>query len=870
MRTILRVAWSCGILFLLTAVFASAAPRALIVIGTTGSVSVSQSLRQTAGTIQKALEQRGFSPDAIEILAAQEGGPKVKREDVLARIKDAQKLGANDEYWLILLGFSGETDDNAPAFQVAGPRLKADDLKAALDAVPAKQYVFVGTSDSGAFVTALLDKKRDVLSATTATGEIDLPRYPEQWAAALQQDPKAGWKQIAARAADLTSKAYQQFGLAPGEHSRLGDPATGQVLEPPFGVDLAANDVPDAPSSGDTMALINADDIKVDIRKPNSEWESQPATAETKKLVADAAKVPNPGGYSAIMLEQRIGYHIGDDRTAESLLMQRVYLEREDAVTRWANYELPQDPPAVTTKLLAARVIQPDGSVTVFNPDMMPDATDCSSGLCQALSSVFIPGVHAGCLIEIAYTTHRLLDAGDPDYSETLPVQQDVPVLLTQLQLQIPTASHLHFKLRNLDAKPAETKVNGMDTLTWKLPNLPAFESLPFDPPVHDLLTTLDLSSLDSWNQFATWYRRLAAGSDQQADTVKAMAQQLASTAKGRTDKIRKAFDFVSSLRYIAIEFGINGIRPRTPGTVLANRYGDCKDKANLLVALLKDMDIDAHFTLLNRGSSTDTSFPSWQFNHAIAYVPKDPANGQPEDLWLDTTDSNAPFPSLAPGDVGRNALVFSGDSAEFKTVKAPGESGAEFHEQWQLTEAADGSWKGTLSTQWGGLAEYEMRTAMRGLSPKQRDFALQTMLAKQIPSADFGQLTLTPADDLSIPLKLTSAVHLAALAHPLSLFDSAKYIGAVDRDRPLLINDGQDVHLTQTIDVVYQKHAPDSPPGFTAQAGGIQASAKWQRVDDHTLRRSAEITISQPLVASADYPAVRDLLRRWNLYLSQ
>jgi hypothetical protein len=348
------------------------------------------------------------------------------------------------------------------------------------------------------------------------------------------------------------------------------------------------------------------------------------------------------------------------------------------------------------------------------------------------------------------------------------------------------------------------------------------------------------------------------------------MARQLASTAASRVDKIHKAFDFVSSLRYIAIEFGVNGIRPRTPGAVLANRYGDCKDKANLLVALLADMGIEANFCLLNRGSSTDTSFPSWQFNHAIAYVPKNAADGQPGDLWLDTTDSTAPFPTLSPGDIGRQALVFDGAAAQFRTVTAPGESGADYQEQWQFREGGDGTWDGSLTTQWGGLAEYSVRSSMRGLSPKQRDFALQEMLARQIPSADFGPLNLTPADDLAVPLKLTSALHLGAIAYPLPAFNTGQYFTASERDRPLLLNDGQNLHLIQTLDVIYQQHAPDPTlPAFAANAAGIEAAAQWQRVDDHTLRRSAELTVSRPQVAAADYGAVRDLLRKFNLYLA-
>jgi hypothetical protein len=445
-----------------------------------------------------------------------------------------------------------------------------------------------------------------------------------------------------------------------------------------------------------------------------------------------------------------------------------------------------------------------------------------------------------------------------------------VPVLLTQLKLQIPAGGHVHFNLRNLDAKPVESDAGGMQTFSWNVPNLAAFEPLPYDPPEHDLLATLDISSLDSWDKFATWYRRLARGSDEQGETVKAMANQLAATAKTRVDKIHKAYDFVSSLRYVAIEFGINGIRPRTPTVVLQNRYGDCKDKANLLIALLADMGIDGRFCLLNRGSSTDTSFPSWQFNHAIAYVPKAPQDGQPEDLWLDTTDSTAPFPTLSPGDIGRAALVFHGDSAQFLNVTAASETGMNFDEQWQLREKDDGHWDGTLHTTWGGLAEYEVRGAMRGLSPRQRAFTLQTQLARQIPGADFTKLDLTAADDLGTPLKLTGDLQLGSLAYPLPAFDTGPYFAAVQRDRPLLLNNGQNLHLVQTVDLVYHAAAPaDLPAPYDAKAAGFHATARWQRVDDHTLRRVTEFEVTQPLVATADYPAVRQMLRDWNRYLS-
>ena len=499
--------------------------------------------------------------------------------------------------------------------------------------------------------------------------------------------------------------------------------------------------------------------------------------------------------------------------------MQRIYVAREDGVERWANFMLPQDPPAVTTKLEAARIIQPDGSSTVYNPAKMPPATDDAGEMGDSMAMVFLPDAHAGCLIEIAYRTRQILDASAPDFSEELPVQQDIPVVQTSLQLQFPTTSPVHFKLCHSDAKPVETSANGMRVLSWKMTDLPAFEPLPHDPPTRDFVIALDVTSLDSWDHFAAWYKRLARGSDAPDPTVKAKADELALGAANRLDKIRRAYEFVSAIRYVAKELGVNGIRPRTPALVLQNRYGDCKDKANLLIALLADMGIEGRFSVLNRFSSTDVTFPSWQFNHAIAYVPKAPEAGQPDDLWLDTTDSTAPFPTLSPGDIGRPALVFNQTGAQFLTVAVAGNDVTRLEQHWCLQEEQGGAWTGTLQNTWSGLAEYEVRRQMRGLSPMQRDFILQTALTRELNNADFSQLTLTPADDLSIPLSMEARVTASSVPSPRPGFDVDSYFATPQRNRPLLINNGQKLHLNQTLELTYDHGGPtEFPPLIRAK----------------------------------------------------
>ena len=55
-----------------------------------------------------------------------------------------------------------------------------------------------------------------------------------------------------------------------------------------------------------------------------------------------------------------------------------------------------------------------------------------------------------------------------------------------------------------------------------------------------------------------------------------------------------------NSIRYFGIEMGINSHMPSTPLETFTRRYGDCKDKTILLIALLEHMGIEAYPALVS------------------------------------------------------------------------------------------------------------------------------------------------------------------------------------------------------------------------------------------------------------------------------
>ena len=88
------------------------------------------------------------------------------------------------------------------------------------------------------------------------------------------------------------------------------------------------------------------------------------------------------------------------------------------------------------------------------------------------------------------------------------------------------------------------------------------------------------------------------------------------------------------STHYVALEFGIYSYKPYPVSQIYARRFGDCKDKASLMIALLRAAGIEAEIALVRTRSLGDvTAAPASiaLFNHAIVYVPK-------YEMWLDGT----------------------------------------------------------------------------------------------------------------------------------------------------------------------------------------------------------------------------------------
>lgn len=846
---------AAGGFLLLAAGSSPAALRALIVVGQPGSQADADMLAQLTQATKAGVVARGGT---VEIVGPDPNGPPA-RERILSALGAETKLADSDEFWLFLFGHCAKGRDGQPAFQIKGPRLGAEDLRAALEKIPAARFVFVGAEGSGGYLDVLRLPKCDVLAATDAHGEVSFPRFPEHWVEAFTHAPQADLRTVSARAAEALEKDIVNKGLARSEHARLRDAATGQVLGPPFGADSArlARDVAAAAGPG---ARVRPEDIEIPQATGNSLFERVEASDETRAILAEARAVPNPSGHPAVILQADTQVTLDKAGGVEETRTLRVFVPGEDALDRWANWAFRQDPPVYETQVTAGRIILPDAASYIVNPAKLQ--AESSGGFCGLL----FPHAEAGCVIELAVKETNRPGYQLPMFYREFPLQDDVPTVSRSITLRLPKGRDYGTFLQNSRSEPVRSETEHSQVLRWTLRDLPPFERLPDAPPDREMAMWLGVSSAKSWEEFSEWYRHISEGAFAAGPAVKAKAAEIAARHSARQDRIREAFQFVSALRYAAIEFGIGGIRPRTPEKVLENRYGDCKDKANLLIALLGEMGIPARFALINRLDTTVKDFPGWQFNHAIAMVP--PGEGQKETLWLDSTDTVTPFGFVAPGNLGREALVFDRNRADFQKVTLAGNAPSRQHETWTLREMEPGRWTGSVTLQPSGLREYETRLQLKPLSPLKRGLWLQQTFSDRLPGGDFSVGKLSNPSDLAEPLLLKGTWEMAGGGAPGPGGEWQHKVVAPTRDRDLLLNDGQPLVLEQRVTAELAGPVPPLPEPFVIEAAGQKFSITYQKTGDHTFERSALCDIRQPRIPPADYPAFRDALRQWSARL--
>ncbi len=471
-----------------------------------------------------------------------------------------------------------------------------------------------------------------------------------------------------------------------------------------------------------------------------------------------------------------------------------------------------------------------------------------------------------------------------------------LPTRVSRFSLTVPSGwSATAVTLNKSGVSPVESRT----TRTWEVHDLPFFEGEPLGPSFSSLRPRLTLSifppveaktrlgpSFADWSDVAKYANALHDPQAEPDAAITAKVKELTAGSASEADKIRALASYVQQIRYVSIQTGLGrggGYKPHTAAMVFAKSYGDCKDKATLLRAMLRAAGIESWPVLIFSGDPlyVRAEWPSpQQFNHCIIAIAapadmtgdavmQDPNLGKL--LIFDPTDEYTTVGHIPVDEQNSLALIAAGAKGALVRMPAAQPLANTTVRKIEAAISADGSVKGTMleelsgwtaviqraSRKEGGEKEYAKRVERR-ITDRLRSASISDLKTQDLPGEGAFRIELGFASPgyAQLMQKRLMVFRPSVLepVDPLPFAEAKRTLPAVLRARNW--SDTVTVKLPEGFD-------PDELPDaatFETPFGRYQSKVS---IEKGVLTFTRTLTVKSMVVPPEDYPKLREFAGR-------
>ncbi|MCD6583125.1 MAG: DUF3857 domain-containing protein, partial [Candidatus Omnitrophica bacterium] len=396
-----------------------------------------------------------------------------------------------------------------------------------------------------------------------------------------------------------------------------------------------------------------------------------------KKLISQSQQFLNQIQEEAgiiLLVDERVEITSANTSLTTLHVIEKVLKERGKEL---AEVEIGYDSTYERVELEFARTITPQGKLIYVGKENIRDVTKYLNYPLYSNARAFIislPGVEVDSLIEYKVNIYSSKLINGDDFSFSYRLKERYPIYKANFRLILPKYREAKFKVLNKEyakdivLEPQVKEDRNHKIYWWHFDKI--FPIIPERkmPPFSLVNPTILISSFQGWEEIYNWWYSLYKDKLTLSKEMKELVETLIKGASSSYEKARRVYEYVAkNIRYVAVEYGESGYEPHQAQEVFLNRYGDCKDQAILLVALLKEVGLESFPVLIptQEAYSLQKDFPSLVFNHAICAV-----NIGGELIFMDPTSQTTAFGDLPLSDQNREVLLFS--SQGFRIVKTP------------------------------------------------------------------------------------------------------------------------------------------------------------------------------------------------------
>lgn len=383
-------------------------------------------------------------------------------------------------------------------------------------------------------------------------------------------------------------------------------------------------------------------------------------------------------------------------------------------------------------------------------------------------ASIVLPGVRVGDVLQLVFSVAGDNPAAWAGFSRHVDWEQPHRVALRRVTLLAPAAQAMRWHWfggpsAGPPPAPEEQVVGGLRRWRFEAANLRPAEIESLMPPFVEPRRQLQFSAFPDWQAVARWAVDLFPPHAPPAELDAVLARWRA--LPDAQERASQALQWVQNeIRHWSVSVGANALRPQSPATVVQRGYGDCKDKALLLLTLLRALGIESRPVLAALAVRHDPAamLPAPDvFDHVIVQARLDG-----REHYLDPTRHAqvGALSRMGQRFEGQAVLVADPDTTGLVTVRSPNR--AEIFRTWtheRLSQPqAQGEGRLELEVRWVGLQAEALRASLRQLDEAglrqfvaagyEDQYPLVRVLGTPVVHDDAARNELTLAARLAVP----------------------------------------------------------------------------------------------------------------------
>ncbi len=497
------------------------------------------------------------------------------------------------------------------------------------------------------------------------------------------------------------------------------------------------------------------------------------------------------------------------------------------------------------------------------------------------------PGRDPGGVVAVEYEQRMRPYIAEANWS----FQDELPRVNQSFTLALPPGFHYNTTwARHKKVEPTELPNSA---LRWQMDHEPALDlsEIPLAPSA-DALTSrmtvhysgpgLALPQEGTWQGIGQWYEALSHDRTAASPEIAAKAAELTAGKTDFYDKTEAIGEFVQKqIRYVAIAIGIGGQQPHYAKDIFHGRYGDCKDKATLLSAMLSTVGVHSALVLVDTDRGViDPDAPSIIANHAIAAIELPDGYKSPKlrsvitaqtgkrYLIFDPTWDLTPFGQLESNLQGSYAVLVEGSASQLIQLPVLSPDLNRIERSGTFTLTADGSLKGKVTEKrFGDRAEADRYVF--ALDGKQQQNYIDRQIARDFMAVSITDVKADNVQALNQDVALSyglAAEHFAAATGPL-LMVRPRVLGSdcmpIDRkQRKFTVDLGETMQAHDSFDIeLPEGYTVDELPDPIKLDVGFASYESSTLLQGHTLHYSRTYRVNQVTLAPDKYPDLQKLV---------